>query len=202
MRHSFSGRSIMSRCRTHVPTFHLWFPVRARTRQLRGSLFSGADRVLSCRPVRSSPVSCRWPVLMGTRFQLILHSLCVLLSSETIWPRLKLSILSGTAGSPSAPPSALADVPNRLRRQPVSVAELPTRDHGRMNRVTNPQVTLDLARRRSLRLVLDRIRTESQDQSEKGRWFEHHPKISLDMSRESSSSSWFACSNAACWCPQ
>ena len=33
--------------------------------------------------------------------------------------------------------------------------------HGRMNRVTNPQVTLDLARRRCLRLVLDRIRAES-----------------------------------------
>ena len=38
--------------------------------------------------------------------------------------------------------------------------------------MTNPQMTLDLGGRPTVRLVLDRIRAESRDESEKGRWFE------------------------------
>ena len=38
--------------------------------------------------------------------------------------------------------------------------------------MTNAQMTLDLGGRPSVRLVLDRIRAESRDESEKGRWFE------------------------------
>ena len=38
--------------------------------------------------------------------------------------------------------------------------------------MTNPQIPLDLGGRPTVRLVLDRIRTESRDESEKGRWFE------------------------------
>ena len=38
--------------------------------------------------------------------------------------------------------------------------------------MTNPQMTLDLGGKPTVRLVLDRIRTESRDESEKGRWFE------------------------------
>ena len=38
--------------------------------------------------------------------------------------------------------------------------------------MTNAQMSLDLGGRPSVRLVLDRIRTESRDESEKGRWFE------------------------------
>ena len=38
--------------------------------------------------------------------------------------------------------------------------------------MTNAQMNLDLGGRPSVRLVLDRIRTESRDESEKGRWFE------------------------------
>ena len=38
--------------------------------------------------------------------------------------------------------------------------------------MTHPQMSLDLGGRPSVRVVLDRIRTESRDESEKGRWFE------------------------------
>ena len=34
------------------------------------------------------------------------------------------------------------------------------------------QMTIDFARRPSARVILDRIRDESRDESEKGRWFE------------------------------
>ena len=38
--------------------------------------------------------------------------------------------------------------------------------------MTVAQMNLDLAGRPSGRVILDRIRTESRDESEKGRWFE------------------------------
>ena len=38
--------------------------------------------------------------------------------------------------------------------------------------MTNPQTSLDLVGQPSARIVLDRIRKESRDESEKGRWFE------------------------------
>ena len=66
--------------------------------------------------------------------------------------------------------SASTDAAQRWRSRSALVPELPTR--GRINRVTHPQMSLDLGGRPSVRLVLDRIRTESRDESEKGRWFE------------------------------
>ena len=38
--------------------------------------------------------------------------------------------------------------------------------------VTARQIDLDLAGRPTARVILDRIRSESRDESEKGRWFE------------------------------
>ena len=38
--------------------------------------------------------------------------------------------------------------------------------------MTGPQMGLDLTGRPSARAILDRIRSDSRDKSEKGRWFE------------------------------